>query len=202
MPTRRISSALLSAVLSAAALFGGAASPALAAKRSPGTSSSLTMTSEQLQFNPSPYTPKNCLTEDDFDTRNFSGSLSGSYTTTYQLCGLDLNGVTAGGIGIEADVYVVGSLSDMTIGSPDGSVHHAVFMGSSTSRGVTTSHYATCYVPPYYLSTDASSNPLSGGAWNLTLSGQITNATWVTNAQMTNVAFQQAYCPLSEQNLL
>jgi hypothetical protein len=75
-------------------------------------------------------------------------------------------------------------------------------MGQTTSKGVTTSHYAVCYVPAYYLSTDIGSTPLPGGSWQITLSGQISQANWAIHAQMTDVVFQQAHCPPSEQNLL
>jgi hypothetical protein len=150
--------------------------------------------------------PSWCLSEDDYDQRVFSGSLNGSYGTTYQLCGLNTDGYTAGGIGLESDVYVVGQLSDVAITSPDGSVHHAVLMSTSTSGSgknlVTTSHYAVCYVPPWSLSSDTSGAALTGGTWLITLSGQISSATWTTTATMTNVSYQQTYCPVSEQNLV
>src|SRR5262249_39960164 len=115
------------------------------------SSSTLSLTSETVSWNPK--VSLSCLTEDDYDQRIFSGSLSGSYSTSYQLCGLNTDGLTAGGIGLESDVYVVGQLSDLTITSPDGTVHHAVLMGESTSKGATSSHYAVCYVPSYSLST-------------------------------------------------
>lgn len=160
----------------------------------------LTLTSETVQWNPK-LTSFTCLTEDDYDQRIFTGSLNGSYTTSYQLCGLDTNGLTAGGIGLQSNVSVVGQLSDVAITSPDGSVHHAVLMSQSTAKGSTTYNYAVCYVPLYFISTNTGTYPLAGGVWTITLSGQITSATWVTNAQMAYVGFQQNYCPSSEQNL-
>jgi hypothetical protein len=159
-------------------------------------SSTLNLTSSYLKLNPK--VALSCLTEDDYDQRFFSGSLNGSYSTSYQLCGLNTDGLTAGGIGLESDVWVSGQLADLTITSPDGSAHHAVFMG--TSKGL--DHYAVCYVPPYYLSTDTGTNPLQGGTWQFTLSGQISSVSWATRAQMTDVTFQQGYCPASQQNLL
>jgi hypothetical protein len=66
---------------------------------------------------------------------------------------------------------------------------------------VTTSHYAVCYVPLYFISNDTGTDPLPGGTWQIVLSGQISSANWTTRAQMTNSIFQQNYCPLSEQNL-
>jgi hypothetical protein len=181
---------------------GGGKGGASAGGSSSSTSSSstLSLSSNYVQWNPT--VSLSCLTEDDYDQRVFSGSLSGSYSTSYQLCGLNTDGLTAGGIGLESDVWVTGQLTDLTITSPDGSLHHAVPMGQSTSKGVTSYHYAVCYAPLYYLSTDTGTNPLQGGTWQITLSGQIDSATWNTRAQMTDATFQQNYCPPSEQNLL
>lgn len=164
-----------------------------------GGASALALTSETVKLNP--YLPAWCLSEDDFDQRVFSGSLSGSFSTSYQTCGLNTDGFTAGGIGLESDAYVVGQLSDLTITAPDGGVHHAVLMGETTSKGVTTSHYAVCTVPLYFLSNDTGTDPLPGGVWQIALSGQVSSAYWTTRAQMTESVFQQNYCPASEQNL-
>jgi len=162
-------------------------------------SSTLVLSSRTLQLNPN--LPSWCLSEDDYDKRVFSGSLSGSLSTSYQTCGLNTDGFTAGGIGLESDVYVVGQLSDLSITAPDGGVNHAVLMGQTTSKGVTTSHYAVCYVPLYFLSDDTGTDPLPGGRWQMTLSGQVDSAYWTTRAQMTDVVFQQNYCPPSQQHL-
>ena len=186
------------------------AGAAFASKRTgggPGPSTSpsgLTMTSVDSWNNPN--TPPWCKAEDDYDFRYFSGSLSGTYSTSYQLCDSSTdyyNGVwwDSGGEGLQADVYVVGQLSDLAITAPDGTVHHAVLMGQSTSKGTTTSHYAVCYVPPYSLATDTGGMHLVGGTYQVTLSGQISSASWTTRDNMTNVTFQQTYCPPSEQNL-
>jgi hypothetical protein len=164
-----------------------------------GGSSTLSLTSNTVKLNPT--LPSWCLSEDDYDQRVFSGSLSGSFSTSYQTCGLNTDGFTAGGIGVESDVYVVGQLSDLSITAPDGSVHHALLVGQTTTKGVTTSHYAACYVPLYFLSNDTGTDPLPGGTWQITLSGQVSSASWTTRAQMTDVIFQQNYCPLSQQNL-
>lgn len=182
--------------------------PTAAAQASPkGSGSShttptspLSLTSETVDWNPS-LPGVTCLTEDDYDARVFSGSLNGSFSTTYQLCDLNADGYTAGGIGLQSDVSVVGQLSDLTITAPDGTVHHAVLMTQTTSRRSTTSTYAVCYVPVYYTSTNTSTDPLTGGAWQITLSGQIGSVSWQTNALMANVSFQENSCPSSEQNL-
>lgn len=185
-------------------LLVSSATAALAAKPSSGKTqpagSGLALTSETQQWNPYVST-HSCLTEDDYDQRNFSGSLSGSYVTSYQLCDLNSDGYTAGGIGLQSQVSVVGQLSDLSITAPDGSVHHAVLMGQNTSKGVTSYSYAVCYVPLYYRSSDTSSGPLRGGTWQMALTGQISNAYWTTNAEMADVNFQQSHCPTSEQNL-
>src|SRR5919108_157315 len=57
----------------------------------------------------------------------------------------------AGGIGLQADLVVTGTLGDLTITSPQGDVHHGVLIDSTTSRGKTINHYAVCYVPGYSL---------------------------------------------------
>jgi len=193
------------AVVSALAigLVVSTASQAVAAKPSGGktpTNPPLTLTSETVQWNPN-VSIRSCLTEDDYDQRNFSGSLSGSYSTSYQLCDYNTDGYTAGGIGLESDVQVVGQLSDLTVTAPDGTVHHAVATGQSTYKGVTSYRYSVCYVPRYYTSTDTGSDPLPGGSWQLSVSGQLSSVSWTTNALMTDVNYQQSYCPTSEQNL-
>ena len=163
-------------------------------------STTLSLSSETLQLNRN--LPSWCLSEDAYDQRVFSGSLYGTSATSYRLCDLNTDGFNAGGIGVESDVWVVGQLSDLTITSPDGSVHHANLMSQTSAKGVTTYHYAVCYVPPYYLSTDIGTDPLMGGTWQIALSGQISSANWTTRAQMTNTTFQQNYCPAGQQNLL
>jgi len=154
-----------------------------------------------------PNSPTWCLNEDDYDQRVFSGSLSGSFTAVEQLCGLDSDFYDnvywdAGGIGVEADVYVVGQLNDMAITAPDGSAHHAILMGQTTDRGTTTYHYAACYSPAYSASTDTGGTPLPGGSWSITASGQASSARLAINSQMTEVRFQQSHCPVSEQNIV
>ena len=140
----------------------------------------------------------NCMTEDDVVQRSFSGSLSGSYSTAFQLCGLSNDGWTAGGEGVQSEVAVSGTLSDLTITAPDGTATHGVYM--STSKGVT--YYEVCVVPPYYASTDTSTGPLAGGTWTVTLSGSISSASWKAQVTMTDVNFQQANCPVSQQNII
>src|SRR5919204_369184 len=100
---------------------------------STGTSGALTLSSNTVKLNPT--LPSWCLSEDDYDQRVFTGSLSGSSSTSYQTCGLNTDGFTA------------------------------------------------------------------GGTWHMTLSGQLSNVTWTTRAQMTDVVFQQNYCPTTQQNL-
>ena len=140
----------------------------------------------------------NCMTEDDVVVRSFSGSLSGSYSTSFRLCSLGTDGWTAGGEGVQSRVGVSGTLSDLTITSPDGTVTHGVYM--ATSQGV--SYYEVCVVPPYYASTDTGTNPLGGGTWTVTLSGSISSASWKAQVTMTDVNFQRASCPVSQQNII
>src|SRR6266576_3658424 len=160
------------------------------------STSTLALTSENIYW-PNTWEP-NCMTEDDVDVRSFSGSLSGSYSTSFQLCSLGTDGWTAGGEGIQSEVGVSGTLSDLTITAPDGAVTHGVYTG--TTQGI--SHYKVCVVPPYYASTDTGTNPLAGGTWTVSLSGSISSASWQAQATMTDVNFQRANCPVSQQNIL
>jgi hypothetical protein len=151
--------------------------------------------------------PTNCLHEDSYHERDYSGSLSGTVSATDQLCNDELSGGvpwSSGGIGLRAEAWVVGSLTDMTITSPTGVAHSAVLIGSSTSKGVTTNHYQTCFCPSYSISFDTGSTPLSmlysGNPWTYTISGNFSNATYRIYGQMTNVYVQQTWCPASERN--
>jgi hypothetical protein len=146
------------------------------------------------------------LNEDDYHRRTWSGSLSGSFAGSERICSASTDhsgGIwwDGGGIGLQADVYVVGSLADLVIVSPQGDAHHAVFVGSSTSKGVSTSHYEVCYVPPSSLANNIGGTPLAGGAWQIVLSGAIARARFSVTAEMADTWFQQQYCPPSEQNL-
>jgi len=194
--------ALAAAATPSAALAAGTRKPH---SGTTGSSAPLTLTGQSTGRNP--YRPDWCMTEDGYDQRTFSGSLSGSYSATETLCGLEsdyYNGYwyDAGGLGIESDVYVTGALSDLAITSPDGAAHHAVLMGQTTDKGTTTYHYAVCYVPTYSGTYDTAMYPLVGGTWQITLRGQISSARWAVNTQMTSVAFQQSHCPTSEQNIV
>ena len=163
----------------------------------------LSQTTSYVSLNPNG--PPSCDTEDDIHDYTYYGYLNGSFSTTQRLCGLSdfYNGVywDAGGEGLESEVYVVGSLTDMTITSPAGIVHHAVLIGTSTSKGVITSHYQSCFVPPYSISNNTGGYALPGGTWTYTLSGNFSKATYYTRTDMTSVTFQRTYCPASEQNL-
>jgi hypothetical protein len=207
---------LVPVLIAALAIAGLACDAALAANSGSGSGGSspkkatpiqpLALTSETIFNNLNPAAPMWCLNEDDSDLRAFYGSLNGSFATSYQLCDIstDYSGGmywSAGGEGVQTDVDVVGMLTDLAITAPDGTMHHAILLSQSTTKGVTTYHYAACYVPPYSISTDQGTDPLAGGAWAITLSGQISRASWTTRAEMTDVAFQQTYCPSSEQNL-
>lgn len=186
--------------LVAAAILVG---PAVAAKgggkgpnSNTSTSSTLALTSTYTYW-PDTWKP-NCMTEDDVVQRSFSGSLNGSYSTSFQLCGLGTDGWTAGGEGVQSEVGVSGTLSDLTITAPDGTVTHGVY--TSTSKGI--SYYEVCVVPSYYASTDTGTSPLAGGSWTVTLSGSISSADWKAQVTMTDVNFQLANCPVSQQNII
>lgn len=159
-------------------------------------STTLALTSE-YKYWPNTWAP-NCMTEDDVIVRSFSGSLSGSYSTSFQLCGINTDGWTAGGEGIQSKVGVSGTLDDLTITAPDGTVTHGVYAG--TSKGV--SYYEVCVVPPYYASTNTGTGPLAGGTWTVSLSGSISSASWKAQVTMTDVNFQQQNCPASQRNII
>lgn len=160
------------------------------------TSPPLALTSQYTLW-PDTWAP-NCMTEDDVVVRSFSGSLSGSYSTAFQLCGLATDGWTAGGEGIQSEVGVSGTLSGLTITAPDGTVTHGVYTG--TTQGI--SYYKICVVPSYYASTDTGTRPLAGGTWTVSLSGAISSASWKAQVTMTDVNFQKANCPTSQQNVI
>ena len=65
-----------------------------------------------------------------------------------------------------------------------GVVHHAVLVGSTTSKGVTTSDYKACYMPPFSISSGGGGTPIPGGTWSVTLSGDISSATFTDNVEM------------------
>jgi hypothetical protein len=161
------------------------------------------MTSDYVYNSPNPAAPSWCMNEDDIDQRTFSGSLSGSYSTQFRLRdgSTDLSGDiywSAGGEGIMSTVSVVGTLTDLAITAPDGSVRHAQLIGSSGS----TKTYSVCYCPPFYLSTNTGTDPIAGGNWTVTLSGQISSATWTARVEMAYPSYQEASCPASQQNLV
>lgn len=170
-----------------------------------GSTAPLSLSATQISNNPN--SPAWCDNEDDVHDYLGSGSLSGSLSATQQFCGLTsdfYNGVywDAGGEGTGLEAYSAGAaLTDMTITSPGGDVHHAVLVGTATSKGVTTYHYQTCYVPAYSQATDTGGTPLAGGTWTYTISGTASKVSYYVRTQMTDVKFQQAHCPLSEQNL-
>lgn len=171
------------------------------------TGAALSMVSQSVTSSLNPAAPSWCLNEDDAHQRAWSGSLNGSFAATEQLCGLstDYSGGLywdAGGIGIQADLYVAGTLSDLTITSPQGDSHHAVLVGSSTSNGTQLNHYQVCYMAPYTLAYDNGGTPLPGGTWQITLSGNLSKVSFTETARMSDVFFQQADCPSSEQNLI
>jgi hypothetical protein len=195
---------ILAAVLVPVALAAKGGNPR---KSQASASAPLSLVSETVWKSPNPAAPTWCLNEDDYHKRTWSGSLNGSFTANEQLCGLDSDysgGMywDAGGIGLQADLYVTGMLTDLSITSPQGVSHAAVLVGSSMSNGVRTDHYEVCYVPPYAIASNTGGMPLPGGSWQVTLAGDVSKVTFSETAQMTDATFQQTNCPASEQNLV
>ena len=171
-----------------------------------GGAAPLTLFSERVWNSPNPNAPSWCLNEDDWHQRIWSGSLNGSFSTSEQLCGTSgdyAGGIwwDAGAVGLQADLYVTGALTGFTMTSPSGDSRHALLVDSSTSKGATTQHYQVCSLPPYSIASKAGGTPLTGGTWQLTLSGSIKNASLTLTAQMADTAFQQR-CPAPHQNLV
>jgi hypothetical protein len=176
----------------------------------------LSLASEQSRSSLNPAAPGWCLNEDDWHHREWGGSLNGRFTIFEQLCdaNVDYSGGlwwTAGGIGLQADLVVTGTLADLSITSPQGDVHHAELMGSTTSKGRTINHYAVCFVPGYSLAYNVGGQALPGGVWQITLSGDISTVPYQdylsyhggfsVTGDMADTPFQQEHCPASEQNL-
>jgi hypothetical protein len=172
-----------------------------------GSAAGLSLNYESVWNSPNVLAPTWCMNEDDFHQRSWSGSLNGSFTATERLCDDSADyfgGIwwNAGGVGLQSDVYVTGTLSDLTITAPDGTSHRGVLVGSSTSKGGTTDHYQVCYVPAYSLSSNVSGRPVPGGTWQVALSANSSKVTFSLRAHMTDVNFQQQSCPESSQNLV
>jgi hypothetical protein len=195
---------LLALGVATALLLGLIATHTAQAKGSrQATSSGLALSYEYVWNNPNPAAPGWCQNEDDWHVRTWTGSLNGTFPATEQLCDASLDGWDAGGIGLQADLFVAGTLSDLAITSPLGDSHHAVFVDSTTTKKhVTINHYQVCYVPPFTLLNDIGFNPLAGGIWQLTLAGNVTHVNLTFRSRMADVGFQQQYCPPSEQNLV
>lgn len=192
----------LAALFAALALAPGTAD---AANRHTTRPAGLSPTANYLYL--APNRPSWCLAEDDQHSRTWSGSLNGSFTASEQLCDPTVDYFSGiwwdpGGVGLQADLYVVGALSSLTITSPVGDSHQAVLIGSTTSKGVITNHYQVCYVPPFSPSSDTGGTPLPGGTWQVAFSGSFSSATYSVNAEMAYVEWQQSSCPASEQNLV
>lgn len=84
--------------------------------------------------------------------------------------------------------------------------------GGKSEKKPPVNHYEVCFVPPYAVANDSGGTPLPGGAWTITLSGDLTTVpyrdylSWhggfSVTAEMTDVAFQRSYCPASQQELV
>ena len=192
---------VLSCATAALAAKGGGA-----AGRQTSGSTAWSLVREYVSNSPNPSAPTWCLNEDDWHQRTWSGSLSGTFTASERLCdsNVDYSGGmwwNAGGIGVQADLYVTGKLDALTITSPQGDVHRAELVGSSTSKGTTTDHYQVCFVPGYSATYNTGGAPLPGGTYEFSLSGTISKATYTIDAEMADATFQQNRCPASQQNL-
>jgi hypothetical protein len=191
--------------LCAVALVGLLLIPAPVAARSrPGpASTALALQQEIWSYSSNPSAPSGCLNEDDYHYRAWSGGLGGAFTATEQLCDATADGWNPGGIGVEADVWVIGTLNGLSITGPSGETQQAVLMSQTKLKGgAVKSYYAVCVMPPFFLSTNTGTNPLPGGTWTFNLSAQATSVTYEVQAFMGYPDQQQLYCPPGEQNLL
>jgi hypothetical protein len=166
----------------------------------------LSLTREYVSNSPNQWAPTWCLNEDDWHKRSWSGSLRGSFTATEQICdsSVDYSGGiwwNGGGIGLHADVYASGTVTDVAITSPNGAIHHGQLVSTTTSKGSSTNHYAVCYVPPYSRSSNTAGGFLPGSTWQISVSGDISNVNYSIEARMTDAPFQQQACPVDQQNL-
>jgi hypothetical protein len=203
----RLRALVVFALLSASALALAPGASAAKGGKGSSTGSGLSLGSESIWNSPNPAAPTWCANEDDSHRRIWNGSLSGSFTATERLCdaGVDFSGGfwwTAGGEGIQSDLYVTGTLSDLAITAPDGTSHHAELVGSTTSKGGRTDHYQVCYAPPFSVSSNVGGRPLRGGTWQVTATGNVSNVTFSIWTKMMYADFQQQYCPASSQNLV
>jgi hypothetical protein len=202
---------LLFAVVGAAIImksFAGSAKITLA-------TGPLTQTSEKVWNSPNPDAPKSCMNEDDYHFREWSGTLNGTFTATERLCDANIdisNGQYwgPGGVGIQAQILAVGTLNDLSITSPQGDVHHAVLVGSTTygngKSAKTANLYQVCYVPSYTLANNIGGQSLPGGNWTISVTGNLSTVLYKGNfsvtSSMADVYFQQRSCPPSQQNLI
>ncbi len=184
--------------LVALAVFPGVAD----ARTKPSSPQPLTLQQEVWSYSSNPAAPANCLNEDDYHYRDWAGSLSGSFASTELLCNYATDGWSAGGVGLEADLWVTGTFGDLSITAPDGTARHAVLMSQTKLKGgAVQSYYAVCVMPLFFLSSNTGTNPLEGGTWTMTLTGQATVQNYEVRAIMGYPDQQQLYCPPSQQNL-
>lgn len=169
----------------------------------PATAQASTWTlSQEVIQQPIQGMPLDCWNEDDFHQRQWGGDLSASFTATEQLCDDATNGVSAGGEGLYAYLQEYGlSSSPLRIFAPDGSAHQAELVGTARFKGKTRYDWAVCWVPPYSISTNTSTEQLAGGTWTWTLTSPFTSGGLSAYVLMTDAPFQQMYCPLDQQNL-
>ncbi len=171
------------------------------ARRSPAPTA-FSLQQEVWSYSSNPTAPSGCLNEDDSHYRNWAGSLAGTFLATEQLCDYATDGWSAGGIGLEADVWVTDAVADLSITSPAGVKQQAVLMSQTKLKGgAIRNYYAVCVMPLFYLSTNTGTDPLPGGTWTFSLTTQASTVSYEVRGIMGYPDQQQAYCPASEQNL-
>ena len=132
--------------------------------------------------------------------------IDGAFTTSERLCdaAIDVSGGIswdAGGIGLQADLVVAGTLTDLAITSPAGDRHHALFIELDDVEGYELA-LPRLLRPAVRAGRQHGRAILAGGTWQIGLTGSTTQVSLALRARIADVPFQQQYCPPSQQNLV
>jgi hypothetical protein len=178
------------------------------------TSSPFALQTESVSSSFSLVAPSWCLNEDDYNSRSWSGSLTGTFTATEYFCtpGVDISGGypdwDGGGVGLMATIAVVGTdtLDHLRLSNQGGMYNppvtqDAVWTGSSrTGSGrkrdpyVVTNYYRAC---AFWNGANFGSMGPWTGTWTLTVSGSLTKSSLSLAAEM--FSYAEGQCPQGQQ---